>query len=138
MSRPAVFFDRDGTLSHEIGYVNHISRFEPFAFAVDAIRAVNAGNRLAVIVTNQAGIGKGLMTEKQLQKVHAHMMKTYGIENEFIPCWSVVLRLWIRPQAMVSFCFIPRESSPGSSSFLSAISSSARIGWARSSQSVTP
>jgi len=31
---------------------------------------------------------------------YAHMMRTYGIENEFIPCWSVVLRLWVRPQAM--------------------------------------
>lgn len=31
---------------------------------------------------------------------YAKMMRTYGIENEFIPCWSVVLRLWIRPQAM--------------------------------------
>jgi len=31
---------------------------------------------------------------------YAHMMRTSGIENEFIPCWSVVLRLWIRPQAM--------------------------------------
>jgi hypothetical protein len=29
---------------------------------------------------------------------YAHMMRTYGIENEFIPCWSVVLRLWISPQ----------------------------------------
>jgi D-glycero-D-manno-heptose 1,7-bisphosphate phosphatase len=49
MSRPAVFFDRDGTLSHEVGYVNHVTRFQPFAFAVDAIRAVNAGDRLADI-----------------------------------------------------------------------------------------
>jgi hypothetical protein len=31
---------------------------------------------------------------------YAHMMRTSGIENEFIPCWSVVLRLCIRPQAM--------------------------------------
>lgn len=30
---------------------------------------------------------------------YLHMMRTYGIENEFIPCWSVVLRLWVRPQA---------------------------------------
>jgi hypothetical protein len=30
---------------------------------------------------------------------YAHMMRTYGIEKEFIPCWSVVLRLWVRPQA---------------------------------------
>jgi uncharacterized membrane protein (DUF106 family) len=31
---------------------------------------------------------------------YAHMMRTYGIEREFIPCWSVVLRLWTRPEAM--------------------------------------
>jgi hypothetical protein len=28
------------------------------------------------------------------------MMRTYGIEKEFIPCWSVVLRLWTSPQAI--------------------------------------
>ena len=31
---------------------------------------------------------------------YTHMMRTYGIEREFIPCWSVVLRLWISPQTM--------------------------------------
>ncbi len=31
---------------------------------------------------------------------YAHMMRTYGIEKEFIPCWSVVLRLWVRPEAI--------------------------------------
>lgn len=31
---------------------------------------------------------------------YSHMMRTYGIEKEFIPCWSVVLRLWVRPEAM--------------------------------------
>ncbi len=30
---------------------------------------------------------------------YGRMMRTYGIEREFIPCWSVVLRLWTRPQA---------------------------------------
>jgi len=29
---------------------------------------------------------------------YSHMMRTYGIEREFIPCWSVVLRLWVRPE----------------------------------------
>lgn len=28
---------------------------------------------------------------------YVHMMRTYGIEHEFIPCWSVVLRLWTNP-----------------------------------------
>ncbi len=70
MSRPAVFFDRDGTLSHEVGYVNHLTRFEPFAFAVDAIRAVNAGNRLAVVVTNQAGVARGYFPESLIAEVN--------------------------------------------------------------------
>lgn len=70
MSRPAVFFDRDGTLSHEIGYVNHVSRFQPFSFAVDAIRAVNAANRLAVVVTNQAGVARGYFPESMIHEVN--------------------------------------------------------------------
>lgn len=31
---------------------------------------------------------------------YLRMMRTYGVEKEFIPCWSVVLRLWVRPDAM--------------------------------------
>lgn len=71
MSRPAVFFDRDGTLSREVGYVNHITRFEPFPFAIDAIRAVNAGNRLAVVVTNQAGVARGYFPESLINQINS-------------------------------------------------------------------
>ena len=70
MSRRAVFFDRDGTLSHEVGYVNHISRFQPFAFAVDAVRAVNAAGWLAVLVTNQAGAARGYFPESLIFEVN--------------------------------------------------------------------
>jgi D-glycero-D-manno-heptose 1,7-bisphosphate phosphatase len=70
MSRPAIFFDRDGTLSREIGYVNHPGRFEPFPFAVDAIRATNAGGRLAVVVTNQAGVARGYFPESMIHEVN--------------------------------------------------------------------
>jgi hypothetical protein len=38
---------------------------------------------------------------------YALMMRTYGIENEFIPCWSVVLRLWVRPQFMALQYLLP-------------------------------
>jgi D-glycero-D-manno-heptose 1,7-bisphosphate phosphatase len=58
MGRPAIFFDRDGTLSYEIGYVNHLSRFRLLPYAVDAVRLVNASGRLAVLVTNQAGVAR--------------------------------------------------------------------------------
>jgi hypothetical protein len=38
---------------------------------------------------------------------YSHMMRTYGLQYEFIPCLSVVLRLWVRPQAMVLQYLLP-------------------------------
>jgi len=73
MGRPAIFFDRDGTLSHEIGYVNHLSRFRLLPYAVDAVRLVNASGRLAVLVTNQAGVARGYFPESLIHEVHAHV-----------------------------------------------------------------
>jgi D-glycero-D-manno-heptose 1,7-bisphosphate phosphatase len=73
MGRPAIFFDRDGTLSHEIGYVNHLARFRLLPYAVDAVRLVNASGRLAVLVTNQAGVARGYFPESLIHEVHAHV-----------------------------------------------------------------
>ena len=87
MSRPAVFFDRDGTLSHEVGYVNHLTRFQPFSFAVDAIRAVNAANRLAVVVTNQAGVARGYYSEEHVRRVNDRLealLKAEGVDLDRI------------------------------------------------------
>jgi D-glycero-D-manno-heptose 1,7-bisphosphate phosphatase len=66
----AIFIDRDGTLSQEIGYVNHPSRFRLFPFAVDAIRLINRSGFLAVLVTNQAGVARGYFPEETIGAVH--------------------------------------------------------------------
>jgi D-glycero-D-manno-heptose 1,7-bisphosphate phosphatase len=67
--RPAIFMDRDGTLSHEVGYVNHASRFRLYPWTVDAIRTINRAGWLAVVVTNQAGVARGYFPESVLQEV---------------------------------------------------------------------
>ena len=69
--RPAIFFDRDGTLSHEVGYVNHVSRFRLYPWTVDALRLVNRAEWLAVVVTNQAGVARGYFPEPVIHEVHA-------------------------------------------------------------------
>src|SRR5687767_3207694 len=69
--RRAIFIDRDGTLSEEVGYVNHLSRFRLFPFAVDAVRLVNRSPFLAVLVTNQAGVARGYFPESMIHEVHA-------------------------------------------------------------------
>ena len=69
MGRPAIFLDRDGTLSHEVGYVNHLSRFRLLPYAVEAVRAINDSGRLAVVVTNQAGVARGYFPESLIHEV---------------------------------------------------------------------
>jgi D-glycero-D-manno-heptose 1,7-bisphosphate phosphatase len=71
MGSPAIFMDRDGTLSHEVGYVNHPSRFRLFPYAVDAVRLINRGGFRAVLVTNQAGVARGYFPESVIHEVHA-------------------------------------------------------------------
>ncbi len=71
--RRAVFMDRDGTLAHEVGYVNHVSRFRLFPWAVDSVRLLNRAGLLAVVVTNQAGVARGYFPESLIAEVHALM-----------------------------------------------------------------
>lgn len=49
-SRPAVFIDRDGTLTEEVGYVNHPSRLQLLPRAGEAICRLTAANVAAVLV----------------------------------------------------------------------------------------
>jgi D-glycero-D-manno-heptose 1,7-bisphosphate phosphatase len=69
--RPAIFMDRDGTLAHEVGYVNDVSRFRLFPWSVEAVRLVNRRGLLAVMVTNQAGVARGYFPEAAIEEVHA-------------------------------------------------------------------
>lgn len=71
MKRRAVFIDRDGTISEEVGYVNHPSRYKVFPYAARAIRLLNEANWLAILVTNQAGVARGYFTEDIITQVHA-------------------------------------------------------------------
>jgi D-glycero-D-manno-heptose 1,7-bisphosphate phosphatase len=69
-ARRAVFIDRDGTISEEVGYVNHPTRYKVFPFAARAVRALNDAGWLAVLVTNQAGVARGYFKEDLIGEVH--------------------------------------------------------------------
>lgn len=70
MKRRAVFMDRDGTISEEVGYVNHASRYRVFPFSAEAVRLLNERGWLAILVTNQAGVARGYFTEALIGEVH--------------------------------------------------------------------
>jgi len=73
--RRAVFIDRDGTISEEVGYINHPSRFRVFPYAAAAIKHLNEAGWLAIVVTNQAGVARGYFSEDMIKTVHAEMTK---------------------------------------------------------------
>jgi D-glycero-D-manno-heptose 1,7-bisphosphate phosphatase len=76
-ARPrAIFMDRDGTLSHEVGYVNHLSRFRLYPWAVEAVKLINRSGYLAVVATNQAGVARGYFPESLVGEVHASLVST--------------------------------------------------------------
>jgi D-glycero-D-manno-heptose 1,7-bisphosphate phosphatase len=73
VAAPAVFIDRDGTLIEEAGYLNELSRLVFFPFSVDAVRQFNRGGFKVVVITNQAGIARGIVSEAFVAAAHAHI-----------------------------------------------------------------
>jgi D-glycero-D-manno-heptose 1,7-bisphosphate phosphatase len=73
MSRPAVFLDRDGTLNEERGYIDRMELLRLFPWTGDAIRLLNRAGFATVVITNQAGIARGLLDEAFLHAVHAEI-----------------------------------------------------------------
>lgn len=68
-TRPALFIDRDGTLIADAHYLADAERVTLLPDAVAAVRRANAAGVPVVIITNQSGIARGLITEAQYAAV---------------------------------------------------------------------
>ncbi len=73
MKQPAVFIDRDGTINEQLGYINHESRFVIFPFVAEAVKRLNDNGFLAIVVTNQSGIGRGYYPEDLVIAPHERL-----------------------------------------------------------------
>lgn len=76
----AVFLDRDGVINRNLegSYVREISEFEFLPGSVEAIRLLARSGFQPVVVSNQAGVGKGLMDQGQLDRVDRWMKEGIG------------------------------------------------------------
>lgn len=70
-----LFLDRDGVINKRNfdGYIMAVEEFEFLPKVPEAIAALTKVFHRIIVVTNQQGIGKGLMTERNLFEIHAYM-----------------------------------------------------------------
>lgn len=87
--RPAVFLDRDGVLNRRIvgGYVASWNDFEILPGVLSALRSLSALDILLIIVSNQAGVAKRILSSQDLAEITCRSLKTFaaagGIDAAF-------------------------------------------------------
>ena len=74
MSSRALFLDRDGVLTAETGeYITRPDALQILPGAAEAVARLTAAGWLLIIVTNQAGVGRGVLSESALAAIHARL-----------------------------------------------------------------
>jgi D-glycero-D-manno-heptose 1,7-bisphosphate phosphatase len=71
--RPAIFLDRDGVLIEDAHYVGSPDRVRLLPGAAESVAALNRAGWPVVVVTNQAGVARGLFPAAAVDVVHAHL-----------------------------------------------------------------
>jgi D-glycero-D-manno-heptose 1,7-bisphosphate phosphatase len=78
MKAPAVFFDRDGTLMEEVNYCSDPRLVKVYSGASEALRQLRSAGFRTFVITNQAGIGRGIFTESEYHAVAAEFLRQLG------------------------------------------------------------
>lgn len=73
--RIAVFFDRDGTLIDDVGYLRTPDEVRLIPGAAEAIRMLNDRQILTCVISNQSGVARGLLTEADLVPIHDRLQR---------------------------------------------------------------
>lgn len=82
----AVLFDRDGTLIVDVPYNGDPAKVEPAPGAREALDRVRAAGIPIAVVSNQSGIGRGLVTRAQVDAVNARVEELLGPFGGFFLC----------------------------------------------------
>ncbi len=81
--RRAVFLDRDGTIIYDRGYMRDPALVELLPGAAEALRGLTTDGWALVVISNQSGVGRGLITLDEMKAVQARfveMIRNEGVE----------------------------------------------------------
>src|SRR5262249_42817722 len=81
MSNRAIFIDRDGTLNEDVGYAASPDEIDIYPWSAEAVRLINEAGFKAIVVTNQSGIARGILSEEMLMLIHARLVEDLSREG---------------------------------------------------------
>ena len=77
MSKPALFLDRDGIVNVDYGHVHKVQDFHFVDGVFDLVRKAQQAGLDTFVVTNQAGIGRGMYSEEEFFTLNKHMLEQF-------------------------------------------------------------
>lgn len=79
--KKAIFLDRDGTLNPDPGYISRAEDFNLFPNIGSSLKKLKKAGYLLILITNQSGIARGLITVEQLNKIHNKLQQLLQADN---------------------------------------------------------
>jgi histidinol-phosphate phosphatase family protein len=87
VSRPAVFLDRDGTIIEDKGFLSDPAGVVVLPTVVDALRLLHDSGYATVVVSNQSGIGRGLLADADVRAVNDEIARRLAADGVAIDAW---------------------------------------------------
>ena len=81
MNKAAAFIDRDGVINEDAGYVHKPEDFILLPDVVEGLKLLQNAGYLIIIITNQAGIGRGIYTEDEYHSLTDYMLKLLSTQG---------------------------------------------------------
>jgi D-glycero-D-manno-heptose 1,7-bisphosphate phosphatase len=82
--KKAIFIDRDGTLIEEVGYLKMLEDMRFTLRATSALRIFSELGFLNLVITNQSAVARGILSPKELSKIHGKLREFAERENAYI------------------------------------------------------
>ena len=79
-----VFLDRDGTINEEVSYLHKVEDFRFLPHVLEGLSILSKAGFQLVVVTNQAGIGRGYYGEKDAEALHLYLREELGKRDIFL------------------------------------------------------
>jgi D,D-heptose 1,7-bisphosphate phosphatase len=81
MANAAVFFDRDGTLIEDPGYLSHPDQVKLLDGAAEVLKEVALLGYKTVVVTNQSAVARGIVSEEMLERIHQRLRELLALKG---------------------------------------------------------